>query len=230
MALSPDRQTLLTVVAGTVIGMPALTAAWRAVIWPGPGQDDLAHEHVVDLVRLDAGPLEGAGDGESAELRGREPAEGPESLPIGVRAPATMTVPGMTTSVACGQIRRRPLRAGHNDGDHDTASRRQDDPWAPRRPARCAAGPGPVLRPAAGQMRRLSCPSMQEFLAAIDAGASGDELAAIALPDHYRAAFVRRDEVDMFDGLDSATRTRGSPSTWATWPYPSWPLTRPTSP
>ena len=36
MALRPERQTLLTVVAGTVIGMPALTAAWRAVIWPAP--------------------------------------------------------------------------------------------------------------------------------------------------------------------------------------------------
>ena len=28
----PERQTLLIVIAGTVIGMPALTAAWRAVI------------------------------------------------------------------------------------------------------------------------------------------------------------------------------------------------------
>ena len=36
MALTPDRHTLLTVVAGTVMGMPALTAAWRAVIWPAP--------------------------------------------------------------------------------------------------------------------------------------------------------------------------------------------------
>ncbi|HUD16969.1 MAG TPA: crotonyl-CoA carboxylase/reductase, partial [Acidimicrobiales bacterium] len=44
---------------------------------------------------------------------------------------------------------------------------------------------------------------MQEFLSAIDAGASGDELSAIPLPDSYRAAFVRRDEVGMFDGLAS---------------------------
>jgi hypothetical protein len=36
MLLSPDRHTLLMVVAGTVIGMPAFTAAWRAVIWPWP--------------------------------------------------------------------------------------------------------------------------------------------------------------------------------------------------
>ena len=36
IASSPDRQTLLTVVAGVVIGMPALTAACLAVIWPAP--------------------------------------------------------------------------------------------------------------------------------------------------------------------------------------------------
>ncbi len=36
MALSPDRHTLLTVVAGVDMGMPALTAAWRAVICPAP--------------------------------------------------------------------------------------------------------------------------------------------------------------------------------------------------
>ena len=36
MVLSPERHTLLTVVAGTVMGIPAFTAAWRAVIWPAP--------------------------------------------------------------------------------------------------------------------------------------------------------------------------------------------------
>ena len=36
MVFRPDRQTLLTVVAGTLIGIPALAAAWRAVIWPAP--------------------------------------------------------------------------------------------------------------------------------------------------------------------------------------------------
>ncbi|MEM8902974.1 MAG: crotonyl-CoA carboxylase/reductase [Actinomycetota bacterium] len=38
---------------------------------------------------------------------------------------------------------------------------------------------------------------------AILAGVSGDELAAIDLPEAYRAAFVRRDEVDMFEGQES---------------------------
>ena len=36
MASMPDRHTLLIVSAGTVIGIPALTAAWRAGIWPAP--------------------------------------------------------------------------------------------------------------------------------------------------------------------------------------------------
>ena len=36
MASMPERQTLLMVSAGTFIGMPALTAAWRAGIWPAP--------------------------------------------------------------------------------------------------------------------------------------------------------------------------------------------------
>jgi crotonyl-CoA reductase len=44
---------------------------------------------------------------------------------------------------------------------------------------------------------------MQEFLSAIQAGASGEEVAAIPLPDSYRAAFVLRDEVGMFEGLAS---------------------------
>jgi hypothetical protein len=36
IALRPDRQTLLIVIAGTLLGIPAETAAWRAVICPVP--------------------------------------------------------------------------------------------------------------------------------------------------------------------------------------------------
>ena len=36
IASRPDRHTLLMVSAGTVIGMPAATAACRAGIWPAP--------------------------------------------------------------------------------------------------------------------------------------------------------------------------------------------------
>src|SRR5829696_6281464 len=47
---------------------------------------------------------------------------------------------------------------------------------------------------------------MEQILAAIEAGASGDELANLPIPDHYRAAFVRREDVDMFAGLESADK------------------------
>ena len=44
---------------------------------------------------------------------------------------------------------------------------------------------------------------MQAFLDAILAGATGADLAAIPLPESYRAAFVRKEDVAMFEGLDS---------------------------
>ncbi len=44
---------------------------------------------------------------------------------------------------------------------------------------------------------------MQAFVEAILAGAPGPELADLPLPDHYRGAVVRKDEVDMFAGLAS---------------------------
>jgi crotonyl-CoA reductase len=44
---------------------------------------------------------------------------------------------------------------------------------------------------------------MSEILDAALAGASGETLASIAMPEVTRAAFVRRDEVGMFDGLAS---------------------------
>jgi crotonyl-CoA reductase len=44
---------------------------------------------------------------------------------------------------------------------------------------------------------------MERFLEAILAGAAGEDIAAIPLPDSYRAAFVRKDETDLFEGLDS---------------------------
>src|SRR3974390_1477090 len=44
---------------------------------------------------------------------------------------------------------------------------------------------------------------MQEFLAAVLAGAAGGEIAAIGPPESYRAAYVLREETGMFDGLAS---------------------------
>jgi crotonyl-CoA reductase len=47
---------------------------------------------------------------------------------------------------------------------------------------------------------------MKAFLEAIQTGASGDELAQIPLPEAYRAAYVRREDTDMFEGMPSAEK------------------------
>ena len=44
---------------------------------------------------------------------------------------------------------------------------------------------------------------MQAFLDAIQAGASGDELANIDIPESYRAAIVKREEQTMWEGFES---------------------------
>ena len=47
---------------------------------------------------------------------------------------------------------------------------------------------------------------MQRVLEAIQAGASGDELANLPIPESYRAAFVLRDDAGMFEGVASADK------------------------
>src|SRR3954469_7627961 len=47
---------------------------------------------------------------------------------------------------------------------------------------------------------------MHAFLDAIQAGASGDEIAAIPLPESYRAAVVRKEDVAMFEGIPSGEK------------------------
>jgi len=47
---------------------------------------------------------------------------------------------------------------------------------------------------------------MQQIRDAILAGAPGAEIAALALPESYRAAVVRRDDVAMFEGVASADK------------------------
>src|SRR3954464_7017017 len=48
--------------------------------------------------------------------------------------------------------------------------------------------------------------AMEAILEAIDQGAGGEEIAALPIPDHYRAAYVRRDETAMFEGIESAEK------------------------
>jgi crotonyl-CoA reductase len=45
-----------------------------------------------------------------------------------------------------------------------------------------------------------------EILKAVVDGAGADDLANLELPDHYRAAYVRRADTAMFDGVDSADK------------------------
>src|SRR5215204_5673430 len=47
---------------------------------------------------------------------------------------------------------------------------------------------------------------MQQIPEAIQAGAGGEELSSLPLPDHYRAAFVRREDADMFAGMESSEK------------------------
>ncbi|MGQ0615587.1 MAG: crotonyl-CoA carboxylase/reductase [Acidimicrobiia bacterium] len=47
---------------------------------------------------------------------------------------------------------------------------------------------------------------MEDIRDAILAGAPRAELGALPIPDHYRAAHVRRDEITLFEGLDSVDK------------------------
>ncbi len=47
---------------------------------------------------------------------------------------------------------------------------------------------------------------MDKILEAIQAGASGDELASIPLPESFRAAYVQRSDIAMFEGVASADK------------------------
>jgi crotonyl-CoA reductase len=47
---------------------------------------------------------------------------------------------------------------------------------------------------------------MEQILEAILQGAPAEDLAALPIPDHYRAAFVRREDVGMFEGLSSVDK------------------------
>src|SRR5271168_1929090 len=96
-----------------------------------------------------------------------KPANAPESFPMGVRAPATMTASAIP---------------------------------APPVPAGLVTSRKPHL------IGPLSSGHMSEILTAALAGASADELAALPLPDSYRAALVKRGETGIFDGMESSDK------------------------
>lgn len=47
---------------------------------------------------------------------------------------------------------------------------------------------------------------MEQILEAILAGASGADIAALPIPDHYRGTYVRRQDTTMFEGMASADK------------------------
>src|SRR5271154_4460004 len=95
------------------------------------------------------------------------PPNAPESFPMGVRAPATMTASAIP---------------------------------APPVPAGLVTSRKPHL------IGPLSSGHMSEILTAVLAGAPADELAALPLPDSYRAALVKRSETAMFDGMETSEK------------------------
>ena len=72
IASRPDRQTLLMVSAGTVIGMPASTAACRAGIWPAPACSTWPMITYCTWSGATPARSSAAGDGDPAELGRRE--------------------------------------------------------------------------------------------------------------------------------------------------------------
>src|SRR5579871_4647885 len=105
-----------------------------------------------------------------------KPLSAPANFPIGVRAPATMTDPGM-----------------NGDLLDNTAST-----WTVERSSLRRGGTSELL---AGSVTGVT--EMTPFLEAIQSGATGEELAALPLPGSYRGALVRKDEAGMFEGIPS---------------------------
>src|SRR5690349_3264875 len=90
-ALSPEPHTLLMVVAGTVGATPPLIMAWRAGAWPSPPCATLP-------MKTSSGSSAFTPARSMAALMAKPPSSGalnedsePRNLPIGVRAPLTIT-------------------------------------------------------------------------------------------------------------------------------------------
>ena len=83
MVCSPDRQTLLMVVAWTVSGMPAFDGGLARRDLALARLDHLAHQDGVDARGIDAGLVEHALDGDAAEVLGAQRGERARELADG---------------------------------------------------------------------------------------------------------------------------------------------------
>ncbi len=90
IALSPEPQTRLIVVAEVVFGRPARNAAWRAGAWPTPACSTWPiSTSSIGVSVGQPGALDRGADRDTAELDGRDRLSAPPNLPIGVRAALT---------------------------------------------------------------------------------------------------------------------------------------------
>ena len=71
------------VIEGTFSRDTALDAGRACGVLAGAGLEDLAHDHVVDLLAADPGLLQGAFDGDAAQVGPGEGPETPEQATIG---------------------------------------------------------------------------------------------------------------------------------------------------
>ena len=99
MVCSPERHTLLMVLAGTDRGIPRLDGGLAGRDLALAGLEDLAHEDVVHLVGGRPRPaFRASAMANPPSSMAVKPPSAPDSLPMGVRAPATMTASAMTTT------------------------------------------------------------------------------------------------------------------------------------
>src|SRR5215475_10094425 len=91
IASRPDRQTLLTVSAGVLIGIPAFTAAWRAGIWPAPACRTWPMMTYCTCSGLTPARWRAALIATPPSWVAEKSLRLPSSFPIGVRAPFTIT-------------------------------------------------------------------------------------------------------------------------------------------
>jgi hypothetical protein len=91
MVLRPDRQTLLMVVACTDMGMPPRTAACRAVIWPWPAWSTWPMSTSSTSAGATPARRSASAMAKPPSCIAVKPDSAPDSFPMGVRAPATMT-------------------------------------------------------------------------------------------------------------------------------------------
>jgi crotonyl-CoA reductase len=68
--------------------------------------------------------------------------------------------------------------------------------------------------------------AMQAILEAIQSGASGEDIGNLAIPESYRAAFVKREEQNMWEGVASEDKDPRQSLHVGEVATPKWPPTR----